>query len=479
MKPEQTIAKNFLSLTLANIASKLIGMGSAVYLGRILGPVGFGEINMAGAITGYFAMLSHFGLNVTGAREISQDRKSLFTCINNVLSLKLCMGAAAFLLLSAFAFSMNRAGNLFFLTLFYGMTIFTANVFPFDWVFQGLEKMEHQAMALIAQSLIYFSLTLALVSGSGQIIRMPFILFTAQAVSAWLLFRSFKITYPEFKFNFSLTRYAALLRQAAPVGISGVMGIIILNTGLTLLGFMKSAEEAGYYSAAQRVALLFMEAFIVYVVAVFPTMSRYYAQDKAKMGAILNYTLKILYVAALPALFGMVAVAEPTIRFLYGHEFGEAVAPLQILMFYALLTGLNSLFINTLWAAHKQRRVLQISAVNAVMTVVFSYLFISRFGAAGAAGAGALAGGISTLIYRHAVSDLIPLHDLKHSLKPLLAAAAMSIVLFLLKGLNLFILIGVGILVYTIVIFAIKGLTREDIRSLHGLYPLGKDTTAA
>lgn len=478
MKPEQIIAKNFLSLTLANVASKLIGMGSAVYLGRTLGPAGFGEINMAGAITGYFAMLSHFGLNVTGAREISQDRKSLFTSINSVLSLKLCMGSAAFLLLSAFAFSMNRDGNLFLLTLFYGLTIFTANVLPFDWVFQGLEKMEHQSTALIAQSLVYFFLTLALVSGGGQIIRMPFILFTAQGVSAWLLFRAFKTAHPDFKFTFTLARFSALLRQAAPVGISGVMWIIILNTGLTLLGFMKSAEEVGYYSAAQRVALLFMEAFIVYVVAVFPTMSRYFAQDRAKMEAILNYTLKILYLAALPALFGIFAVAEPAIRLLYGHEFMKAVAPLRLLMFYALLTGMNSLFINTLWAAHKQRRVLQISAGNALMTVIFSCLFIPGFGAAGAAGAGALAAGLSTLVYRRAVSGLIPLHDLKYSLKPLLAAAAMSIVLFLLKGSNLFVLIGTGALVYTVAIFAVKGLTREDLSSLRGLYPSAKDTTA-
>jgi O-antigen/teichoic acid export membrane protein len=96
---------------------------------------------------------------------------------------------------------------------------------------------------------------------------------------------------------------------------------------------------------------------------------------------------------------------------------------------------------------------------------------IHRYGTFGAACAVTLAAGITTLVYRRAICELIALHDLKHSIKPLIAATAMGIVLFFINGANLFILITTGVLVYSLVLVAIKGLTSEDIGYIRGLYP--------
>ena len=73
----QRILKNFLSLTTANIISRLISFVTIAYLARVLNASGFGQICFAQAIIAYFALLSNLGLTTFGVREVARDKEHI------------------------------------------------------------------------------------------------------------------------------------------------------------------------------------------------------------------------------------------------------------------------------------------------------------------------------------------------------------------------------------------------------------------
>lgn len=83
-----------MSLTMADAFVKFLGAVNIAYLARILGPEDFGKMNFALAIVGYFAMLSQFGLNTVGVRQVARDRTTMRTYIKHIVSLKVFLGAA-------------------------------------------------------------------------------------------------------------------------------------------------------------------------------------------------------------------------------------------------------------------------------------------------------------------------------------------------------------------------------------------------
>ncbi|MHB8853951.1 MAG: oligosaccharide flippase family protein [Ignavibacteriaceae bacterium] len=74
MKISNQILRNLISLTSAEVISKIVGLITAAYLGRVLKPEGFGILGFATAFVSYFLLIGNFGLDTYGTREIAKDK---------------------------------------------------------------------------------------------------------------------------------------------------------------------------------------------------------------------------------------------------------------------------------------------------------------------------------------------------------------------------------------------------------------------
>ena len=66
--------------------------------------------------------------------------------------------------------------------------------------------------------------------------------------------------------------------------------------------------------------------------------------------------------------------------------------------------------------------------------------------------------------HRYANIHIINLPFMRHLFRPILSASIMSVVLYFVKGMPLFVSLPMGVCTYFIVIFLIKGFTRDDIK---------------
>jgi O-antigen/teichoic acid export membrane protein len=478
MNAGRTIFRNFLSLTFSNAVSKAFGLMTVVYLARVLGPEDFGAMNFALALVSYFAILAHLGLGTVGIRELAQRQAGQGDYINANISLKLVLGLASFTLLAAFAFFMPQGRELKLLTAAYGLTMFTANVLTFDWVFQGIERMEFLGAAAVLQGLVYLGAVLLFVGGSADLPRIPFLLLAAQAAAVLFMFLSYRRLDPGYSFRFVPEFSKEVFRQTLPVAVWGVMTIVVLNSGVTILGFTRGTQEVGYFSAAYKIIWILVEALVAYAAAVFPAISKHYLHNPETFKKIMDVTLKWMAIVSYPAITGLFMLADPIIHLIYGDKFLEAGLLLKVLAVLPYLIFLNNIFSFSLLAAHKQNKNLWISFTQALLSVALGLLLIPVYGSVGLAASFVASYGVTNAVYYFQTRAVYTV-PLRQSLKPLAASALMALLLAALGGRNVFLLIGAGAAAYAAALLLLKGVTKEDLALLARTAGFGRDGGAA
>lgn len=461
MNTGRLVFKNFISLTFSNSISKVAGLFTVVYLARILGPGDFGSINFALALVSYFAILAHLGLGTLGTRELAQRAGDRGAYINSLVSIKILLGTAAFALLGIFVFFMKQTPDMKQLTLFYGLTLFTSNVLPFDWVFQGIEKMEYLGAASVIQSLVYLAVIFLLVKSCSDLPVIPFILLAAQGASVLFLFFSYRRLSPGYVFRFAPVISKEIFLQTLPIAAWVIMTIVILNSGVTILGFLKGTEEVGYFSAAYKIVWIFVEALGAYASAIFPTISKHYLQNPETFKKIMDATLKWTAIVSYPAMTGVLMLSGPIIGLVYGSKFHDAALLLRITAVLPYLIFTGNIFTLTLLAAHRQKKNLLISCFQAALSVALGFALIPSYGAVGLAAATVASYACTNLVYVAQTREIYAV-PLGYSVKPLAASLVMAAALAAMGDGNIFLLIFSGAAVYTAAILLLKGVARED-----------------
>lgn len=463
MNAGHRIFRNFLSLTTATVVTNIIGAVNVAYLGHRLGPSDFGKMNFSLAFIGYFAIFSHLGLNTIGTRDIARNKEDAGKNLNRILTIKVILGTIAYAAMLPFLAASSQPQDIKILILLYGATIFTASVLPLDWVFQGLDKMEYLGISSVISSVAYLLLLVSFIYGPGQLLYVPLALIASHAIVIIFLLFAFKRMYADFRFSFDLSGWKALIKQALPVGLTGVFSIIIMNSGTIMLGTMKNIEDVGYFSAAYKIIQILTVMAVSLNTAVFPTLASQFKHAPEDFNRTFNYILKLTLIAGLPLAAGATVLATSIIGLFYGTKFMNAPLSLQILIWSAFLTFFTTMLSHALWACDRQNAVFKITLIQAALSLLINYALISRFGLYGASAAPVVFTLITVLLYYRSLKATIRMNATKYILKPLLSACFMGAVLYPLRGMNIFLTIPAGILLYSAAMLVMKGVTREDI----------------
>jgi lipopolysaccharide exporter len=133
----------------------------------------------------------------------------------------------------------------------------------------------------------------------------------------------------------------AILRQIVPYGLQiaavALLGLAIRRLDVAIIGAQLKTTELGYYTMAfSLIELSIMGLCWSASQAFFPALSGS-GQNREDMAALFARGLAVLMAVTFPLAFGMAALAEPIILTVLGEKWRGAVAPMQILAFYALI----------------------------------------------------------------------------------------------------------------------------------------------
>lgn len=185
--------------------------------------------------------------------------------------------------------------------------------------------------------------------------------------------------------NFSLSIKKDVLTFFAyiwPVFISIIINFFNYRLDIWIVAYYKGTVQLGLYVLAVN----FAQFILLYSKIIGSVMMPYLSEDDVEKRkktfttySRINFTSVVLMVLLL-YLFG-----KYLIRWLYGIEFTESVAPFNILIIGILFSAMSQLFSIMLFSKGKNNVALIANSLGLISTVIFDFLLIPKYGIMGAA----------------------------------------------------------------------------------------------
>ena len=247
--------------------------------------------------------------------------------------------------------------------------------------------------------------------------------------------------------------------------------MIIASSDRYVIGFFKGATSVGIYSAAYSIgimALMFLYP-IVYILS--PTIFKLFDEKEIdKVKTYLSYSLKYFFLFSIPSVFGLFVLAKPILTALATTEFVSLVTIFIVLLvaLSMIFEGIRAIFGEVLML-FKRTKILGGAAITAgLINLILNILFIPYFGIIAAA--------VTTLI-SYAILGLTMYYysrkymkfniNLNFILKSIFASTAMALVVYIFSPvsiIDIFLAIGISVIVYFGLIFLLKGFKKEELK---------------
>jgi O-antigen/teichoic acid export membrane protein len=182
-----------------------------------------------------------------------------------------------------------------------------------------------------------------------------------------------------------LAIWRGLLAESWPVGLN--LFVLMLGLRAAALVLMREAGPVavGYYSSAARLGEATNLIGEGVLLVVFPVLARLGAGRAEQMARLSRLVTKGLTASLCLVALVVGAVAEELMAAVFGTAFAAAGVPLAILLWAAPLAAVGSLYANLLIVAGRQRVLLVVNAVVAVVLIGLQLALVPRLGIEGAA----------------------------------------------------------------------------------------------
>lgn len=457
-------ARHLLLLAAGEGIAKALAFAATAYLGRTIGPEGFGALAFAAAVVAYFSLIPDFGLKVFGVRELARgaDPRRLG---GEVTALRLALGIGATLLFVAFvpALSAGRGPVARSVLLGSGLQILTYAA-GLTWIYQGIERMGVVAASGAATQGLYAAGIFLLVRTQGDVVRVPLLQAAAEAVviAATLALLARGGIAP--RLALSPARAVALVRETVPLAWTRVLRVLLYNADVVLLGFLFDPVRVGLYSAGYRIVYALLAVNELTGTALLPRISRAAGESKETVSSLLTRLGYATVAVNLPMALGLSLLAKPIMVLCFGPRFADAGRALGILAWVVVILPLGENFRRVLWAFNLQSRDVGGLAAAAATMVALCFTLIPRFGLPGAATATIAAEAVLLVAVALAVrSRIAPFALLTAWRAPLVSALAMALAVRAAGRFGLAVAIPAGALAYLASLALQKGIPTELI----------------
>jgi O-antigen/teichoic acid export membrane protein len=158
-----------------------------------------------------------------------------------------------------------------------------------------------------------------------------------------------------------------------------------------LVTYFLGLGSVGIYSASYSIGWLIQALVTPIQLILFPELSKLYDEGKENQVKIyLSYSLKYFLMLAIPAVFGLAALAQPILRILTTEEFVAGSTVIPIVALSGLMGGVFQIIINITHLAKQTKFNMYIHIFAAASNVLLNLFLIPYMGIEGAA--------VSTLI---------------------------------------------------------------------------------
>ncbi|MFZ5447240.1 MAG: flippase [Thermodesulfobacteriota bacterium] len=468
ISPKRFVRNSLLLITI-EIVAKGLGIVFFAMVARFLGAKDLGLYAFSLAVATLVALPTKFGFETVIQREVGRDPSNTYPYFWGIILVKTLIAVTSwgfFLLIlmvfprGAFAVMAVAAG----FALVYSFMEFT-NAF-----FRANHRPEIEMVVRLVFSLGNLALgALVLYSGWGLTgVISAQLVSTAVAVSAGALILMQISTKVRFSWNWQVLR-GYVLRGAPFAGI--LLALFLSNQiGVIILTPFAGKEDVGYFAAALRlfdpvtlIPAAIMGAFL-------PMMSGLYIRSLGQFVRTLRFTMKYMFILALPLVIITGILAQQIVVFLYRESFAPSAQALQILSAVIFFSFWNYTSESVLVARNHERLVLKMTWITAAINVAANLILIYKFSYLGACWAILTTQSIySVMLFILQLRRYLSLVKLIQIIaRPAFCAAIAALVVFLMRHQYLFLSMAAGLTVYVGALLASGAVKRSELNFIHG-----------
>ncbi|MBI4992223.1 MAG: flippase [Candidatus Harrisonbacteria bacterium] len=451
----QSIAKNTFWLFFGQIFGRLARVAIIIYAARILGPASWGAFSYATSLVAFLTIFTDIGISAIVTRESAKSPEvsnKYFSTAFFIKSVLLMLGAVLLIFGAPIITKIEEVKSLLpvaaLILIFdslrnFGFTLGRAKE-KMQW--EGInETLTNVAISVLGFLFLWFypnSLNLTISYAIATAIGFLLIVWRLKPYFSSLLTH----------FDYQLVK--PILEMAWPIALAGSLGAIMINTDIVMLGWLRTPEELGFYSAAQRPVQFLYILPALFAVSLFPVFTKLAKTSREEFKKILENSLKIVFLAALPITFGGIILGDQLINLFFGPAYQNSIASFQILLGTILIVFPSAIINNAILAHDQQKRFIAFSLVGTIGNVFFNFLLIPSFGIAGCAAATLFTQIIANSLMWKKLKEISEFEIWNKIKKPLTAAVLTAITTALLKtlGLNLIFNLGIAIIAYLLIL---------------------------
>ena len=444
-----------------------LGLVSIAITTRYLGTAGYGRFSLALSFVQLFAVVADAGLTTIVVRELAQRPERASSLLGSALALRsgLAVAAATLAGLTSLAMPYPPEVRVAVLIAIVPLTLGLLNS-TFVALLQSDLRAGRVAIADVtgrAASLAAVAVVIVLDLGFYAVVGAAGVGAAVTLVITTLLARPLLPDRP--RADRATSR--GLMKAALPLGVAIALNEAYFRADALIISVTRSFEELGIYALAWRVGELTGTFPAVFLIAVFPVLSRMVAVADPRMRDALHAAGDVFVLVGVAVAAGGFAVAGELARTLGGGEFAAAAAPMRILLAAAAIAFINGLYGHALIARDRQFATLWLNVVALTLNVVLNLLLVPPYGILAAAWTAlgcelAILAGSFWLLRRH----LDYVASFAALTKAVPAALAMIAALWPLRDQSLVLSVPVGALVYAVVVVALGGVDRKRLREL-------------
>lgn len=398
------------------IVQSLINLFIGMISARYLGPSNYGLINYAGSIVAFLVPIAQLGFRNTLVQEIIDSPNEEGKTIGTVLAMTTASGFLSIAGIAAFVFFVNANET---------ETIVVCLLYSISLIFQMLELVEYwfqakllskytSVITLIAYIIVSAYKVYLLVTG-----KSVYWFAVSQALDYFIISFSLiliflKLSKQHFSVSFKLFR--KMFKKSKYYIVSDMMVMIYQHTDKIMIALFLGTRVNGYYSAAVTCAGICAFVFGAIIDSARPIIlkSQKIGNETFEQNMKRLYSV-LLYLGLLQNLV-FTFLAPLVVNILYGKDYSAAVPILRIITWYSTFSYIGS--VRNIWilAKGKQKYLLIINFLGAVLNVIGNLVLIPLLGANGAAVAS-----VATYMFANVVLCLV-LKPLRPTVKLMLQA---------------------------------------------------------
>ncbi len=471
----QKLAKNTFFFTMSLAIQKAISFLYFILIARAVSVEDMGKYSFALSFATIFSMFLDFGTTQILVRESARNRDSSQKYLSNVLGFKLITSLFVYLLIVLMVNLMGYPDITKKLVYVSGLVIILDSFsIAFYSILRGLQNLIYESYGVIINQIILFTLGVIVIKlNLGLVVLMS--VYLAGTLfnlfySSLLLSLKYKI-FPRPQFSSELIW--KIMKLSLPFAIAGVFVRLYSYMDVILLSKLTDDVAVGIYSVAYKITFALQFIGVAFSAAIYPAFCNYFVTSKDLLAKSFTKSVYYLLIISMPLSVGIITIADKVIVPIFGANYIASILPLQILMIALVIIFLAFPVGAMLNASNRQTANTVVLGVISIFNIICNLILIPLFSYNGAAISALLSYFLLFVIGLLLVGRIVD-YDKKYLLlsffKIIISCLVMGTVVMTTKNqLHFLFVIPLGVFSYFVVLYLIRGFTKNDITQMKDL----------